>query len=137
MLLIFVGWPWSSQEVCPDGRRHELSSGERKLAARSWLLITGVWLCRFNRVSGSKPTVDSAGTHDACLRRHCLNPDLRACLVHLPCVLWGRLFVVAARFKEVFYDDTSLAIVMEYASGGTLDNCLRLRTSLPEEDARR
>ena len=65
------------------------------------------------------------------------SPALPTDLVQLPGVHWGRLFVVAARFKEVFYDDTSLAIVMEYASGGTLDNRLRMRTSLPEEDARR
>ena len=45
--------------------------------------------------------------------------------------------MVLLRFKEVFYDETSLAIVMEYASGGTLGNCLRMRTSLSEEDARR
>ena len=94
-------------------------------------------MCRFNKVSASKSTFDSAGTHDACSRIPCLNPTFAdtPCAPAL-CTL-GTPFVVAPRFKEVFYDDTSLAIVMEYASGGTLDNCLRMRTSLPEEDARR
>ena len=45
--------------------------------------------------------------------------------------------MVCLRFKEVLYDETSLAIVMEYASGGTLANCLRMRAFLPEQDARR
>ena len=86
-------------------------------------------------VSTSKPTFDRAGTHDACSRKLFLNPKP----ADMPCApAWCETPpVVISRFKEVFYDETSLAIVMEYASGGTLANCLRLRTSLPEEEARR
>lgn len=41
------------------------------------------------------------------------------------------------RFKEVFYDDQHLAIVMEYASEGHLSNRMKLNGRLPEDDARR
>ena len=71
------------------------------------------------------------------MRKHCLNPRF----ADMPCApascTLPTPLLVLPRFKEVFYDEESLAIVMEYASGGTLANCLRMRASLPEEDARR
>ena len=41
------------------------------------------------------------------------------------------------RFKEVFYDETYLAIVMEYASQGHLSSMLERQCKLSETDARR
>ena len=41
------------------------------------------------------------------------------------------------RFKEVFYTDDHLAIVMEYASEGHLSNRIKLNGRLAEDDARR
>ena len=41
------------------------------------------------------------------------------------------------RFKEVFYDETYLAIVMEYASQGHLSSMLERHGRLSETDARR
>ena len=41
------------------------------------------------------------------------------------------------RFKEVFYDETYLAIVMEYASQGHLSSMLDRQGKLSETDARR
>ena len=41
------------------------------------------------------------------------------------------------RFKEVFYDETYLAIVMEYASQGHLSSMLERQGKLSETDARR
>lgn len=41
------------------------------------------------------------------------------------------------RFKEVFYDETYLAIVMEYASQGHLSAMLKRQGKLSETDARR
>ena len=41
------------------------------------------------------------------------------------------------RFKEVFYDEQHLAIVMEYASEGHLSNRMKLNGRLSEDDARR
>lgn len=40
------------------------------------------------------------------------------------------------RFKEVFYDETYLAIVVEYASQGHLSSLLKRQGTLPEADAR-
>ena len=41
------------------------------------------------------------------------------------------------RFREVFYDDTFLAIVMEYASQGHLSALVKRQGKLSETDARR
>ena len=40
------------------------------------------------------------------------------------------------RFKEVFYDETYLAIVVEYASQGHLSSLLKRQGTLPEAEAR-
>ena len=45
--------------------------------------------------------------------------------------------VFTCRFKEVFYTDDHLAIVMEYASEGHLSNRIKLNGRLAEDDARR
>lgn len=56
------------------------------------------------------------------------------CLLQSPAVY--ALYCVF-RFKEVFYDETYLAIVMEYASQGHLSSLLKRQGKLPETDARR
>ena len=45
--------------------------------------------------------------------------------------------MLTCRFKEVFYTDDHLAIVMEYASEGHLSNRIKLNGRLAEDDARR
>ena len=55
------------------------------------------------------------------------------CSLHVPfSPLSGR-----CRFKEVYFDETYLAIVMEYASQGHLSAMLKRQGKLSETDARR
>ena len=49
----------------------------------------------------------------------------------------GHAICCVFRFKEVFYDETYLAIVMEYASQGHLSSLLKRQGKLSETDARR
>ena len=44
---------------------------------------------------------------------------------------------ICCRFKEVFYDEACLAIVMEYASQGHLSSLVKRQGKLSETDARR
>ena len=45
--------------------------------------------------------------------------------------------ILLCRFKEVFYDETYLAIVVEYAARGHLSTLLKRQGTLPEVEARR